>query len=244
MGPGTTIRAIANGHKAASGMLQYLEVVAPAEVPAAKAFIHSDAEGIKVTQGLKIAEVALKDRQLEVEDSFSPSAAEAVAEASRCLNCGCYAVSPSDIAPTLVALSAKIVTNKRTLAAEAFFEVNTLSNTSLEYDEIITEIQVPALPKGAKSYYKKLAFRKAIDFPVVSVAVVTGDAPRVVLGAVAPTPYRAVKAEKILAGKAITEDLAEQAGAAALEDAHPFEATAYKIQIGKTLVKRALLATV
>jgi xanthine dehydrogenase YagS FAD-binding subunit len=64
------------------------------------------------------------------------------------------------------------------------------------------------------------------------------------LNAVAPKPYRAVKAEAVLAGKTINEAIAEAAGVAAVEDAKPLTATKYKVQIAKTLVKRALLATV
>jgi len=70
----------------------------------------------------------------------------------------------------------------------------------------------------------------------------TGAEPRVCLNAVAPKPYRAVKAEAVIAGKAITEELAEAAGAAAVEGANPFEANRYKVQIAKTMVKRALLS--
>ena len=157
----------------------------------------------------------------------------------------CIAVHPSDTAPALIALDAKIVTNKRTIGAENFFDVKIPVSTVLAADEIITEIQVPALPAGAKSAFLKFAIRKSIDFPIVNCAVrVGGGAPRVCLNAVGPKPYRAVKAEAALAGKPVNEALAEAAGAAAVEDAKPLAATKYKVQIAKTLVKRALLATV
>jgi xanthine dehydrogenase YagS FAD-binding subunit len=157
----------------------------------------------------------------------------------------CIAVHPSDTAPALVALDAKIVTNKRTIQAENFFDVKVPISTVLASDEIITEIQVPALPAGAKSSFLKFAIRKSIDFPIVNCAVrVGGGAPRVCLNAVGPKPYRAIKAEAALAGKTINEATAEAAGAAAVEDAKPLTATKYKVQIAKTLVKRALLATV
>lgn len=157
----------------------------------------------------------------------------------------CIAVHPSDTAPALIALDAKIVTNKRTIDAEKFFDVKVPVNTVLAADEIITEIQVPAPPAGARSAFLKFAIRKSIDFPIVNCAVrVGGGAPRVCLNAVGPKPYRAVKAEAALAGKTINEAVAEAAGAAAVEDAKPLTATKYKVQIAKTLVKRALLATV
>jgi len=74
--------------------------------------------------------------------------------------------------------------------------------------------------------------------------MVGGGAPRIALNAVAPKPYRATKAEAAIAGKPINEANAEAAGAAAVADAKPFAATKYKVQIAKTLVKRALLAAV
>ncbi len=157
----------------------------------------------------------------------------------------CIAVHPSDVAPALVALNARIVTNSRTINAENFWDVKVASNTVLAPGEIITEIQVPAPAAGAKSAFLKFAIRKSIDFPIVNCAVlVGGGAPRICLNAVAPKPYRATKAEAAIAGKPINEATAEAAGAAAVEDAKPLAATKYKVQIAKTLVKRALLATV
>ena len=157
----------------------------------------------------------------------------------------CIAVHPSDLAPALIALDAKVVTSNRTIAIEQFFDVKTPGNTVLNAGEIITEIQVPALPAGAKSAFLKMAIRKSIDFPIVNVAVRAGGsaAPRIAMNAVAPKPYRAVKAEESLAGKAIDEASATAAGEAAVADAKPaFEAARYKVQIAKTLVKRALMS--
>jgi xanthine dehydrogenase YagS FAD-binding subunit len=157
----------------------------------------------------------------------------------------CIAVHPSDTVPALIALNAKIVTTTRTVAAESFFDVKVPGSTVLAPGEIITEIQVPAPPAGAKSAFIKFAIRKSIDFPIVNCAVmVGGGAPRICLNAVGPKPYRATKAEAAIAGKPINEANAEAAGAAAVADATPLTATKYKVQIAKTLVKRALLATV
>jgi len=158
----------------------------------------------------------------------------------------CLAVHPSDTAPALIALNAKVVTDKRTVEAENFFDVKQPGNTVLAADEIITEIQIPAPPAGAKSAFLKFAIRKSIDFPIVNCAVMVGGlSPRICLNAVAPKPYRATKAEAAIAGKTINEVNAEAAGAAAVEDASSFPPAAqFKKQIAKTLVKRALLATV
>jgi xanthine dehydrogenase YagS FAD-binding subunit len=157
----------------------------------------------------------------------------------------CIAVHPSDIAPALIALNAKIITTARAINAENFWDVKVASNTVLAPGEIITEIQVPTPPAGAKSAFLKFAIRKSIDFPIVNCAVmVGGGSPRIALNAVAPKPYRATKAEVAIADKPVNEANAEAAGEAALADARPLQATKYKVQIAKTLVKRALLATV
>jgi xanthine dehydrogenase YagS FAD-binding subunit len=74
--------------------------------------------------------------------------------------------------------------------------------------------------------------------------MVGGGASRIALNAVAPKPYRATKAEAAIAGKPINEASAEAAGAAAVEEAKPLAANKFKVQIAKTLVKRALLAAV
>jgi xanthine dehydrogenase YagS FAD-binding subunit len=194
---------------------------------------------------MKLREVDVSARRIDVEDSFTPTLDEAALEARRCLTCSCYAVHPSDVAPALIALGAEIVTNRRALGAEEFFAVRIPSGTSLSIDEIITEIRIPAPAAGAKSAFIKFAFRKSIDFPVVNCAVSVGtDSPRICLNAVAPTPYRARGAEEFIAGKPIDEATADAAGAAAVRDAAPFEATRYKIQLAKTMVKRALLKTI
>jgi len=158
----------------------------------------------------------------------------------------CVAVNPSDTAPALIALNAKVVTDSRTIEAENFFDVKKPGNTVLAMDEIIKEIHIPALPKGAKSAFMKFAFRKSIDFPIVNCAVmVGGDSPRICLNAVAPKPYRATKAEAVIAGKSIKrirENDAEAAGKAAVADAKPLKAAKFKVQIAKTLVKRTILS--
>ncbi len=157
----------------------------------------------------------------------------------------CIAVHPSDVAPALIALNATVVTSTRKINAENFFDVKFPGNTVLAPGEIITEIQVPAPPAGAKSAFLKFAIRKSIDFPIVNCAVmVGGGAPRIALNAVAPKPYRAIKAEQAITGKKIDEATATAAGEAAVADAKPLSAAKYKVQIAKTLVKRALLATV
>ena len=163
---------------------------------------------------------------------------------------GCIAVCPSDPAPALVALKASIVTNKKTWAAADFFVIKGEQINSIDADEIVTEIQVPALATGAKSTYLKFAFRKAIDFPLVSCAAVitqvasSVSAASIVLGDVYNSPKRAVDAERYITSKAINTDTADVAGTAtaAVATTTALPANKYKVQIAKTLIKRALLA--
>jgi xanthine dehydrogenase YagS FAD-binding subunit len=159
----------------------------------------------------------------------------------------CICVHPSDTAPALVALDASIVTSKRTIAAEDFWEFRIPKHTVLDDDEIVTEIQVPAF--SGKSAFIKFALRTEIDFPIVNcaTAISNGNA-RICLNAVYNLPYRATSAEESIAGKTIDEANAEAAGTAAAQGsmALPVISTnpgnKYKIQIAKVMVKRTILA--
>ncbi len=161
---------------------------------------------------------------------------------------GCVAVHPSDTAPALIALEASIRTTKRTVKAEDFFQVGVSKTTVLDDDEIVTEIQIPAPPKDARSAFLKFALRKSIDFPIVNCAVMVVSSKgkvekaRICLNAVHVTPYRARKAEEALIGKALNEANAEAAGEAAIEGAKPLKDNGYMVQVAKTIVKRAVLA--
>ena len=159
----------------------------------------------------------------------------------------CFAVNPSDIAIALVALNAAVVTNKRTVSAESFFTATATTSTVLEIDEIITEIKIPAVSKGTRQRYIKSTLRKPVDFSIVSAAsvITTEDNvctnARVVLGAVALAPLRAVKAEEFLIGKSISEKTAEEAAQIALTGAQPLSRNGYKVKIAKAILKRTLL---
>jgi xanthine dehydrogenase YagS FAD-binding subunit len=161
---------------------------------------------------------------------------------------GCICVHPSDPARALVALDARIITNKRVIAAGDFFPGNKPSPTVLSGSEIITEIQVPEPKQGTKQVYLKFRLRKSMDFAISAVAVaitvkdgIVSDA-RIVLGGATPVPRRATGAEEALIGNAISEPVADAAAAAAVADAIPLSKNAYLIPITRTLVKRAILA--
>ena len=154
---------------------------------------------------------------------------------------GCVAVCPSDTAVALVALNASIVTNKKTWKAVDFFVPVGEQINALAADEIVTEVQVPTPAAGTKSTYLKFAFRKAIDFPLVSAAVVGGASPAVVLGGVHNSP-RVANVDAAIKGKVIDATTAAAAGDSAVTGAIALAKNKYKIQIAKTLVKRGFLA--
>jgi xanthine dehydrogenase YagS FAD-binding subunit len=166
-----------------------------------------------------------------------------------------YIVHPSDLAPMLLALGASVsVTGpdgKRIIPLERFFtlpsEGNLRRENVLKNDELITEIYVPASKFAARSTYLKFKERDSMDFAIASVAAAvamgadkTIREARLVLGGVAPIPWRVPKAEASLIGKAINDDVLRNAAKLALVDAKPLEKNAYKIPLTKTLIRRAL----
>jgi len=159
----------------------------------------------------------------------------------------CFAVCPSDLAVALAALdgSMTIVSHRgeRRVAVGDFF--SPLGN-ALERDEMVKEIDVPRTSTSRIQTFLKFTLREPIDFAIVSVACameltenVCADA-RIVIGAVAPGPFRARTAEQALIGREINDTVAAQAAEVALEGARPLEKNAYKIDLAKALVKRAI----
>jgi len=168
-----------------------------------------------------------------------------------------YIVHPSDTAPALVALNAQVKiagpTGEKTIPLEKFFvlpSVDFKRENILKPDEIVTEIYVPYPKYGSKGFYHKVRERLAWDHAIVSVATVIESSngvvreARVVLGGVAPIPWRASKAEEFLRSKKIDEETAQQASEIALEGAKPLKDNVYKVGMSKSLIQRALLASV
>ena len=166
-----------------------------------------------------------------------------------------FIVHPSDLAPMLVALGASVSVvgskGKRVVPLDKFFtlpsEGDIRRENVLKNEEIITEIFVPASPLAAHSTYLKFKERESLDFALASAAVAVQLAPnqtvreaRIVLGGVAPIPWRVPAAEKYLAGKNLKPDVLAEAAKIALADATPLEKNAYKVPLAQTLVRRAL----
>jgi xanthine dehydrogenase YagS FAD-binding subunit len=145
---------------------------------------------------------------------------------------GCFAVHPSDTAPALIALNARIITSKRGINAETFFNVGVTRTTVLESDEIVTAIQIKEPAQETQSTFLKFALRKSIDFPIVNCAAAitsqhdTVTHARLCLNAVSVIPRRTIQAEEALIGRRIDETAAEEAAEAAVADAKPMEGNA------------------
>jgi xanthine dehydrogenase YagS FAD-binding subunit len=166
-----------------------------------------------------------------------------------------FIVHPSDTAPALVALGAtvRIATGRRerTVPIEKFFvtprQDPTRENILLP-DEILAAIDVPDAPAGSRAVYVKEMVREVWDFALCSVAAMVTvrnglvQDGRIVLGGVAPIPYRAVKAEAAITGRALNEASAAAAGAAAVDGARPLAKNGYKVPLTQAVVTRALLS--
>ncbi|MFB3884444.1 MAG: FAD-dependent oxidoreductase [Thermodesulfobacteriota bacterium] len=248
-GPSTVVEAVASGRDAARRIEGSLRV-GKSSVKESRREAEFTRPFFEAIPRVRAPELQASERLkgIDVEDRPGLGLRGAEREASRCFNCGCIAVNPSDLGVALVALDAKIVTTKRALDAQDFFTAGATRSTVLEPDELVTEIQIPKLPKGARQTFRKFRLRKAIDFAIVNVASVVTTKngyckeARITLGGVGPTPIRASQAEKRIKGKAINPDTAEEAAREAVAGAAPLIMNAYKVQIAKTLVKRALLA--
>lgn len=170
----------------------------------------------------------------------------------------CHASPSADLAPPLIALDGKGYicgkNRERKEALENFFVGPGL--TILNPDEILIEIQIPIPLPNTNGTYLKFSPRKAMDLAVVGVAtLITLDSSnsvctqaRIVLGAVAPTPIRAKKAEKILEGKKITKDDIQEASNLAAEESKPISdirgSAWYRKQLLKVLVERSITQAV
>ena len=165
----------------------------------------------------------------------------------------CHIVHPSSLAVPVIAYGGRFrvagPNGAREIDAGQFFQMpnqNLYGETVLQPDEIVTHVLLPA--PGQRSATYEVRFKQSHDWPLAAASVnlvMSGPAvksARVVLGAVAPIPWRAQAAERVLAGKAITEAVATEAAAAAVAGARPMSGNAYKIQIAKTAVKRAIMA--
>ena len=168
---------------------------------------------------------------------------------------GCFAVHPSDVAVALAALQAQLTiagpAGSKPVKIDSFFvgpDKTVEKENILLPGEIVTEINLPALSGKIRSSYRKIRARAAWDFALTSVGVVLQfendnvSKARIVLGGVAPYPWRVEAAEKLLIGKKIDRALASAAGQASTTGASPLRDNAYKVDMLKGAIEEALLA--
>lgn len=165
----------------------------------------------------------------------------------------CHIVHPSSLAVPLVALGAKIRIlapgGTREVPAAEFFVLpsqNLAQENILAPNELITHVVVPPA-RGVKNATYEVRFKQSHDWPLAMATAALDLASgrvrsaRIVMGAVAPVPWRAEAAESALVGKAVTEETAAAAAEAALKEAQPMTENGYKVQIARTAVKRAIM---
>ena len=248
-GPSTVIQCVAKGHQAAVGINNYLKVEVGHDcvgMQIQQEFLTNDAAGVLEPKGLKLKEVAKEERCLDVEDEFAPTIEEAAEEARRCMNCGCFAVAPSDTMPALIALGATIKTTKREIPA-AEFAAHLKVDEALQPGEIVTEIDVPIL-EGATMAYDKFRLREAVDWAIVSLTSVFGKEngkftqAKLVLGGVAPVPVELREVEGFLVGRTPDAETAKEAAKLATKHCNPMWKNKYKVVEIEAMVEKAILA--
>jgi xanthine dehydrogenase YagS FAD-binding subunit len=162
-------------------------------------------------------------------------------------------VSPSTIVPILIAYGARIrlegPKGRRELALENFF-VTPKAEGEREHDlrpnEIVTELRLPP-PLDVRAAHYEIRQKEAFDWPLTVAAVALRmngslvQSARVVMGYVAPVPWPSPEADQVLAGSFLNENTAEKAAAAAVKGARPLSHNAYKVQLSRVAVKRAIL---
>src|SRR5262245_8891512 len=165
----------------------------------------------------------------------------------------CVAVTPSDTAPALVVLDAKMIVvgpkGQREVEAEKFFigpNVDITRMTVLEDGEVLTAIRLPMDWSGARFYFEKVADRNTWDFPLVNIAAamtVTGDKIdkiRIAAGAVQCVPRRLTAVEAVVTGQPKNAETATLAGQSAVRGATPLNFNHFKIPLLQNLVTRAI----
>lgn len=162
----------------------------------------------------------------------------------------CHIVHPSDLAPALMAFDSVVVTNERRIPIEQFFVLpkeDVSTETVLKKGEVVIGVETGAGWANAKSAYYKAKERPSFDWALASCAVALKmtagkvTEARVVLGGVAPIPWRSKEAEAALVGKNVTESIAMDAGVAAMKNATPMSNNAYKVKLAANVVKIAVL---
>jgi xanthine dehydrogenase YagS FAD-binding subunit len=165
----------------------------------------------------------------------------------------CIATHPSDMCVAMAALGAVIhVQGAKGTRAIPFADFHTLPGETphiesiLKHGELITAVEIPALHFAVKSHYLKVRDRASYEFALTSAAValdIKGDriqSARIALGGIGTKPWRSLVAEKVLMGALNNEQSYRTAAEAALSSAKSYSHNAFKIELAKRTLVRAL----
>ena len=226
-------------------------------IPEADQITFDEKKGLKIGSLVKISQI---QNSAVIQDRFTPLAQAAKelgsAQVRNLATIGgnlCTAAPSAETAPPLLTLNAKVTLHgakgQREVPLEEFF---TGPGSTVLDGEVLTEILIPTSASGTRGVYKRISRRNAVDMAIVGVAAV-GDISKdskkwqnikIALGAVAPTPIRAVKAENVLKGRKIESASIQEAAQTASEEARPISdirASAwYRKEMVKVLVRRSL----
>lgn len=218
-------------------------------------------EGIKIGASVTLGEIEhskiVKDKFCILWDAVNVMGSAQIRTLGTIGGNLCSAVPSADTAPPLIALGASVrlkgINGERSVLVENFFKGP--GESILQTDEILTHVLIPKPPERSWGTYLKLMRRNAVDLALVGVAAylrldsdrkVCREA-RIALGAVAPIPIRARKAEEILIDKKIDETLAGEAGKLASQEARPISdiraSKTYRSAMVEVLTKKAVMDT-
>ena len=220
-------------------------------IPGMDTLSYDAREGLRIGALVTAREVELSDFVLKHYVSLTQATRElgSIQVRNRATIVGniCRASPSADTLPPLIADSAsvRIVGGKgeRTVRLEDFFTGP--GKTVLAVDELVTELVLPPPAPGTRKVYIKHGRRKAMELATVGVAVsLSNEDVRIVLGAVAPTPIRARRAEDLLRGKTLTGELIAKAASAAADESRPISnvraSADYRRAMVEVLTRRAL----
>jgi CO/xanthine dehydrogenase FAD-binding subunit len=242
--------------KIRSGLLKAKAVVDLQKTKGMNRIAFEEGKGLIIGAMARLADVEIhpiiKDKYPAVADAARATANVHIRNMGTVAGNLCNAAPSADNAPVLIAMGAKVslacVNGQRQLPLDEFFKGPGL--TAIGEGEILTSIHVPVPPVGSGVSYKHISPRGKVDISAVGVGVMltmNGDIcedAKIALGAVAPIPMRAIKAEKVIKGGRISADLLEKAGLEASKECKPItdvRATAeYRKKMVAVLTIRAI----
>ena len=226
-------------------------------IPEGDQITFDEKNGLKIGSLVKISQIqsfaVIRDRFTALAQAAKELGSAQVRNLATIGGNLCTAAPSAETAPPLLALNAKVILHgakgPREVPLEEFFVG---PGATVLNGEVLTEILIPSPASGTCGVYKKISRRNAVDMAIVGVAavgVISEDSKewqdiKIALGAVAPTPMRAVKAENVLKGRKIESASIEEAAQIASEEARPISdirgSAWYRKEMVKVLVRRSL----